>query len=67
MLGLLLIIGMCIAMSRVAEEDGKSGFMWGAITFVICFVCSLVIPLPMLNILIGGVITFVVMAATSKT
>lgn len=66
MLALLLIVGMCIAMSRVAEEDGKSGFMWGAITFVICMVCQ-AIPLPLLNVLIGGVITFVVMAATSKT
>ena len=66
MFGILLTIGMAIAFSRIAEEDRKSGVLWGGIAFVICLACSILIPLPMLNVLIGGIITFVIMAATDK-
>jgi hypothetical protein len=66
MFELLLVAAACIGMARVAEEDQKSGLMWGGITFVLCVVSMAVIPLPFLRILIAGVAAFIIMAATSK-
>jgi hypothetical protein len=57
-LEILLIIGMCVLMVRIANYDDESGFLWGGIALVLCLV-SLVIPIPIFRILIAGVAAFV--------
>ncbi len=66
MFELILVVAACIGMSRVAEEDQKSGFMWGGITLILCIVSMALIPLPFLRILLAGVATFILMVVTSK-
>ena len=56
-MGYLLIFCICSFMAKVADGEGKSGLIWGVITFVVCFF-STAIPLPFLNLLIGGAISF---------
>ena len=64
---LIGIIAATIAMSRLAETDRGEGFKWGAITFGLCIVSLLVIPLPFLRILLACGIAFGMMTFGKKT
>lgn len=60
MIGWIVLIACVVLMYRVAEMENLSGLIWGAVTFVLCFLCSM-IPIPFINILIGLAISFVAM------
>ena len=62
-MGLLLLISAVGIMSKVADLEGRSSFAWGGITLVICIISGIIIPIPLLNIVIGLVITFFIMFA----
>ena len=59
MLGWALIVISAVAMARIAAAEGKSALAWGGVTGLICFLCAQFIPLPLVNIGIGLVISFV--------
>ena len=65
MLGLIVLAACTVLMYRMAEMSDRSGGVWGGITFVICLACGLLIPLPLINIVIGLVISYIVFAATA--
>ena len=62
MLEVALGIGMCVIIGKIADADGQSGIIWGAVTFLLCF-GSLAMPLPFLRILIAGVAAIALMIA----
>ena len=64
MLGWVILIGASICMARVAESEGKSGALWGFLTFLICLACGF-IPLPLINMGIGFAISFVLMTVVN--
>ena len=55
----LIIIAMCVVMYRIAEAENQPGLRWALLTFFICLGCAALIPLPMLNVAIGAVLSFV--------
>lgn len=57
----VVIIACAVLMYRVAEIERLSGFVWGALTFVLCLGCAMVIPLPFINAVIGLIISFIAM------
>ena len=58
MLGWVVLIGSVVLMYRIAESEKRSGVVWGGITFVLCFLSSMFIPLPFINLFIGLVLSF---------
>jgi hypothetical protein len=54
MLEVGLGIAMCVIIGKIADADGQSGVIWGAVTFLLC-IGSLAVPLPFLRIMIAGV------------
>jgi len=50
-------------MYKIAELEGRSGFIWGCITFAICILTANFIKLqvPFVNIIIGLAISFMLM------
>ncbi len=62
MIELLLGIGLCIVMARIASADNQSAILWGCITGVVCL-GSLLLPWPYLRFLIAGVLVFITMIA----
>jgi hypothetical protein len=62
----LLITGAAIvAMYRIAEAEDRSGWLWGALTFLFCLTCywALPFPFPPLNVAIGFFLAFMSMTA----
>jgi hypothetical protein len=59
MLGWILIIGSAVAMGRIASSEGRSALVWGGATGLVCFLSALFIPLPLLNIGLGLVASFI--------
>jgi hypothetical protein len=66
MFELLLAGAATYGMAKVAEEDDKSGLMWGGVTLLLCVIAMALIPLPFLRVLIAGVAAFIIMASTNK-
>ncbi|HUG90430.1 MAG TPA: hypothetical protein VML55_06335 [Planctomycetaceae bacterium] len=62
MLEVALGIALCVIIGKIADADGQSGIIWGAVTFLLCF-ASLAIALPFLRILFAGVAAVVLMIA----
>ena len=60
MLELILGIGVCVTMGKIASTDNQSATIWFVLTFVLC-VLSLFIPLPYLRFLAAGFAAFVAM------
>ncbi len=54
----LTIAAAVTIMAKAADMEGKSSVLWGVITFVLCLICAVLIPLPLINIVIGLVISF---------
>jgi hypothetical protein len=57
---IILAIGLCVVMGKIADADGRSGFLWGGITAALCVAC-LFIPIPYARFLLAGVVAFVAM------
>ena len=58
MIGWVMLIAAVIGMYRITDMEGKNGVLWGMVTFAICLACALLIPLPLLNVFIGFVLSF---------
>ena len=58
MISLVMIIGSVIIMVKAAELEHRSPFLWGVYTLISCLVCARLIPMPLVNIFIGLVISF---------
>lgn len=63
MFGIVVIIAAVSIMAKAAEMEERSSFLWGFITLVICVLCGLFIPLFLINIVIGLVISYLLMFA----
>jgi hypothetical protein len=57
----IIIIASAVLMYRVAEMERLSGLLWAAITFGLCLACAMTIPLPLINAVIGLILSFVAM------
>jgi len=55
-----LIVGLfiCCAILKASMAMNRNGLVWFGITFVLCLV-SLVIPIPILNLCLAGIVSFV--------
>ena len=62
-MGLILLITAVGIMAKAADLEGRSSFAWGAITLIMCIISGIIIPIPLVNILIGVVATFLIMFA----
>lgn len=58
----IIIIASSVLMYRVAEMERLSGLAWALITFGLCLACAFTIPLPLINAVIGLVISFIAMS-----
>ena len=67
MFGIILLIAAAVGMGRFAEADRGEGVKWGLITFAVCLILSIVIPIPFLPIGFGCIVTFGLMTAMKKT
>jgi hypothetical protein len=63
-MAMLTIIAAITIMAKAAEMEGRSPEVWGIVTFLLCLLCSWIIPLPLINIVIGLVISFLALFAT---
>jgi hypothetical protein len=61
-IGLLILIAAVVAMYRIADIEGKSGALWGAITLIFCLAMAFLLPAwPLVNIGLGGILSFIAM------
>lgn len=63
MIGWIITIMACAGMAKIAGNEGRSGLLWGMITFLLCFGAAYIIPFPLVNVGIGLVISFIVYTA----
>ena len=60
MLELILVVAAIVLMVRIADAEGRSGIIWGAVTFGICMApCA--IPLPFIRIAIAAPLSYGIM------
>jgi len=64
MIGIVVIIASVTIMVKVAESEERSPVLWGIITAVLCVLCGVLIPLPLINIVIGLVVSYMIMFVT---
>lgn len=55
-----IAIAACVAMGKIADAEGRSAVVWGAITMGLCL-ASLAIPLPYLRFFLAGLAAFIAM------
>lgn len=63
MFGLVMIGAAVVLMVRVAEMEGRSQVVWGAVTAGLCILSVMFIPFPFVNVVIGLVLAFGAMFA----
>jgi hypothetical protein len=63
MIGLIVTGAAVVIMTKAAEMEGRSTVLWGVVTFILCLLCGIFIPLPLINIVIGLVISYLAMFA----
>ena len=63
MFGIVVLIASCVAMYKIAEMGDRRGWVWAIITFVVCSLTAALIPLPLINLGIGFVLTWFIMVA----
>lgn len=56
-----LIILSAVGMGRIAESEGKSAWAWGGGTGLACFLCAQVVPISLLGIGLGLLLSFITM------
>ena len=62
MFEIILGIGVCVVMAKIASQDNESGVIWFCVTFALCLGASYS-PLPFLRFLIAGGVAFGLMIA----
>jgi len=60
MLELILGIGVCVVMAKIAANDNLSGVIWFCVTFAFC-VAAMFVPLFYIRFLIAGVLSLITM------
>ena len=65
MFGWILIGASTVLMYKIADMGEGSGAAWAGVTFVLCLACGLLIPIPLLNILIGLILSYAAMVTVS--
>lgn len=60
MLEIVVLIACVVLMYKIADMEGFSPIVWGALTAVLC-IASVAIPLPYVRVVIGLIISFVAM------
>ena len=60
-LGWIVLTAAVVFMYRVAEFENRSGVFWGGVTFILCILSTMLIPLPFINICIAVVLSFAAM------
>ncbi len=65
MLALLELVLIIVIMTRIADAESRSPWIWGSITLVFCLVSIAFIPLVFIAPIIGGVLAFVAMLVTN--
>jgi hypothetical protein len=63
MIGWLMLGAAVVAMYRIADVEGRSGIGWAGLTFALCLLSALFVPLPLINIALGFLIAFGIMFA----
>lgn len=61
MLGWLVLAAAITVMVKVAEIEGRSTVFWGVVTFGLCFLSMMYVPLPFINISLGLVASYLLM------
>jgi hypothetical protein len=61
MLEIGLTIVAALIMKKMAEMERLNGIQWAILTLVLCLICKFVIPFPMINIIIGMVLSYGIM------
>jgi hypothetical protein len=62
MIGWFVLAAAVVAMYRIADVEGKSGLLWGGLTFAICIAMAFLLPnWPIVNVALGGIASFIVM------
>lgn len=62
-MGLVVLIAAITIMAKAAAMEGRSSVWWGVITFASCTVSSMLIPLPLINIVVGLAVSYGLMFA----
>ena len=60
MFELVLALGVCVLMAKIASADDQSAIIWFCVTFAFCVAATL-IPLPFLRFMIAGLVSFAAM------
>ncbi|MBN4071940.1 hypothetical protein JYT83_00830 [bacterium AH-315-F18] len=60
MIGAIAIVMTTMFMARLASLKNAPTLAWGAITFVICCVCSVFIPIFVVDIVVGFAVSLAV-------
>ena len=66
MLGLLLIFMICSIMYKIAEVSDESPVIWAGVTLVLLILSEIVVPWPLINYLIAGIVSWGFKPETSK-
>ena len=61
MIGLIIIAASAVFMSRLAETEDRSPIVWGFLTLVLCVACGAFIPLGLVALVMGLVLSFLAM------
>ena len=64
MFELVLLIGACVVMYKVAEFENQSGILWAVATLGLCVLGAYIAP-PFVRVLIGLVVAGVLMAVVN--
>jgi hypothetical protein len=62
-LGPLLMFMICSIMYEIAEVSDESPVIWGGVTLVLLLLSKIVIPWPLINYLIAGIVSWALMFA----
>lgn len=63
MIELGLGLGACYTMYMIAEADDESGFLWGAVTFLLVMLSVALIPVAFFRVFGAGVLSFLLLFA----
>jgi hypothetical protein len=63
MFEIIVSILAVVAIVKIASADDQSPWLWGSVTFGLCILCIMFIPLPFLRVGAAFVLAFVGMIA----
>ncbi len=62
MLYILPSLAAAVFIGKVADSEGRSTVIWGALTFALCFTGPMIFPFPFLSVIGATVAAFVLLA-----